>query len=319
MKHLKLVCAVLLAVPSLFAQHEVQLKFSCRNAQTEFQQGEVITALNGTNYKVSAMAFYVSRVELVHDGGQVTQVDTNEVFYINFLDPVASLGTYDVESVEGIRFMVGVPEYLNHLDISQYPEGHPLGFHNPSMHWGWAAGYIHFLMNGFGDNNNDGDPTFSYQLNCLGDENVQYVDLATTALTHQDGVKEVMLICNLDQWLRNTDPATTGPVHGSDGVNAMVMSNVSIYPVFVSPQNAAVSELQTIDVRVARKGTEVTVSWDEAIVQSYRLSDASGRVLESGACVSKQLKFDQLPSGVQLLQLYSDAYLPVGSVKWVSP
>lgn len=302
-----------------FSQNEVYTRFVFQNENQPFSLNEVITAHNGVSYRVENMAFFMSRVEIVHDGNQVTALDTNDVFYVNHNAPVIDLGEYAITNIEAIRFDVGVPPHLNHLDISQYPEHHPLSYHDPSMHWGWAAGYIHMLMNGWGDDNNDGVPSVSYQLNCLGDENVYTVEVATTATILADGSREIVLLCNVDQWLRNSDPATTGAVHGSNGINAIVMNNLTIYPVFVSPANAAVSEKETMPVTVAQSASSVLVSWNVPLAVSYRLVDAEGRILEQGECNGQSLQFSDMHSGLHVVQLVSDQSVVVGTAKWIVP
>jgi hypothetical protein len=318
---MKVLYTALLAlfVTGAFSQNLIQTRFVFQNGNQPFLLNEVITAHNGVNYRVENMAFFMSRVELVHDGGQVTALDTNDVFYVNYNTPVVDLGEYGITTIEAIRFDVGVPPHLNHLDISQYPEHHPLSYHDPSMHWGWAAGYIHMLMNGWGDDDNDGVPNVTYQLNCLGDENVFTVEVATTATVLEDGSREIVLLCNVDQWLRNSNPATTGSAHGSNGINAVVMNNLTIYPVFVSPANAAVTEKETMPVTVAQTDGSVTVSWDVPLAQSYRLVDTDGRVLEQGECNGQSVKFSNLRPGLHVVQLVSDQSVVVGTAKWIVP
>lgn len=125
-----LACLTFLAGNTVSAQVPVSVGFSFHNAGQPFALNETITAYNGVDYSVQSMAFYMSRVQIIHDGNQVISLDTNEVFYINFVSPAVNLGSFNVTNLEGIRFDVGVPVYLNHLDISQYPEHHPLSFHH---------------------------------------------------------------------------------------------------------------------------------------------------------------------------------------------
>src|SRR3989338_6604308 len=155
---------------SITAQNFVRTSFLFRNEGQPFSLNETITAYNGIDYNIQSMAFYMSRVKITHDGGQITALDTNEVYYVNFNVPEIILGSFPISQVEAITFEVGVPEYMNHLDISLYPEHHALSFHDPSMHWGWASGYMHMVMNGKGDDNGDGTPTTAYELNCLRSE-----------------------------------------------------------------------------------------------------------------------------------------------------
>ena len=301
------------------AQNFVRTSFLFHNEGQPFVLNETITAYNGTDYSIQSMAFYMSRVKITHDGGQVTALDTNEVYYVNFNSPEIILGNFAISQVEAITFDVGVPEHLNHLDISLYPPFHPLGFQDPTMHWGWASGYMHMVMNGKGDDNNDGTPTVFYELNCLGDGNVPTATINTTATISQNGTRTIFLICNVDQWLRGTDPATTGAMHGSDGINITVMDNVENYPVFESPATASLTEKEQIAISVSQSETGTQLSWTAAHVANYRLLDTDGRVLEQGGSKEQSLLFTELSSGLHVVQLFNEKSGLIGTAKWIVP
>ena len=310
---------IVLCSASLSAQNFVRTSFLFHNAGQPFGLNETITAYNGVDYSVQSMAFFMSRVKITHDGGQVTALDTNEVYYVNFNVPEIILGSFNISQVESITFDVGVPEYLNHLDISQYPIHHPLAFHDPTMHWGWAAGYMHMVMNGKGDDNNDGSPTVAYELNCLGDDNVPTATITTTATVNPDNSRTIFLICNVDEWLRETDPATTGAMHGSNGVNATVMSNVENHPVFTSPATASLVGKEQINISISQSSVGTELSWIDSHVVSYRLLDADGRVLDQGESNGQQLLFTELSSGLHIVQLMNDKSGLIGTAKWIVP
>lgn len=317
----KFVTALLLAGISVSAsaQNFVRTSFLFQNEGQPFALNETITAYNGVDYSIQSMAFYMSRIRITHDGGQVTALDTNEVYYVNFNVPEIILGSFNISNVEAITFDVGVPEYLNHLDISLYPEHHPLSFHDPSMHWGWQAGYMHMVMNGKGDDNSDGVPTAAYELNCLGDGNVPTASITTTATVNQDNSRTIFLICNVDQWLRGSDPATTGAMHGSNGINATVMANVETYPVFTSPATASLIGKEQITINIAQSSAGTALSWTDSHVTGYRLLDADGRVLEQGDSNTQELFFAELSSGLHIVQLMNDKNGLIGTAKWIVP
>ncbi len=320
MKHLFTLLAATIPAFAAQSQSEVSVKFAFMNEEQPFALNETITSLGGVDYNVQDVAFYISRIEVVHDGGQVLELDTNTVLYVNHPHNSVELGELNLTNIEGIRFMVGVPMYLNHLDISQYPENHPLSYQSPPMHWGWSAGYMHFIITGNGDNNGDGTPTEMFQLHCLGDNNTQAVDITTVATVYQDGSQEIILNVNIDQWLEGFNPGTVGTHHGSNGVNAAAMDNVTDNPVFTSPVNASVTETDLIDVRVAQQTTATIVSWDEQVkAATYRLTNAEGRVIASGTCAGAELRFEDLTTGLHFVQLFSGKQNLLGTAKWIVP
>jgi hypothetical protein len=308
----------LVGLGNAYAQDSIFAKIVFHNQAQTFALNEVITAQNGADYTVESMAFFMSRVQLIHDGGQVITLDTNEVFYVNFNSPLVFLGLHDITDFEAIRFDVGVPIYLNHLDISQYPEGHPLSYHTPVMHWGWSAGYMHMVMNGFGDANEDGQFTDFYQLNCLGDYNVHIVEVETGTTSYPGDIQHIVLICNVDEWLRGSDPQTTGPAHGSTGINQIVMNNLEDYPVFVAPANASLSEKEQLPVQVAQSEKEITLTWGDTKAGSFRMLNAEGKTISQGKC-SDKLTFTGLESGWHIVQLFSEKNTLLGTAKWIVP
>ena len=319
MKKITVFFLLLLTIGSIKAQNPIYTKFVFQNGNQSFLLDEAIPAANGINYSVHSMAFYVSRVEIIHDGNQVLVLDSNDVFYVNYNAPEIYLGDFNITNVEGIRFQVGVPEHLNHLDISQYPEGDPLSFQDPSMHWGWSSGYMHMIMNGKGDTDNDGVTEAAYELNCLGDLNTPFTEVMTTATVYPDNKRQIVLLCHVDEWLRGTNPATTGILHGSTGLNITVMHNVESHPVFTSPATASIIGQDAIELSVAQLDASVLVSWEDADVATYRLIDAEGKLIQQGNCLDHQLSFTDLTAGMHLLQLFTDKNSVIGTARWITP
>lgn len=308
------------AFSAVAQQVPVRLTFFFHNAGEQIVMEQDMPSLNGVVYKIEDIAFYVSKVRIVHDGGQETAIDSVYLFNDRMTDIV--LENLAVDEIEGIRFMVGVPQELNHLDINQYPEGHPLSYQSPSMFWGWSAGYMHFIMSGYGDSNNDGvsDNNNYYQLHCTGDENTQDVEVSTVANLHPDGTRQIILFVNVDQWLEGADPATTGPQHGNTGINQDVMENVQLNPVFVAPANAGLKDEEQLQLNVYQSGKETTVTWDENVAaSSYSLVAPDGKILRAGNCSQSSLSFTDLSSGMHVLRIQGPKNTLLGSVKWIVP
>jgi hypothetical protein len=321
MLRLLLLSGLLLPALVSHAQVPVRLSMNLKNAGEPLVTGQPMPALNGVAYQIDDIAFYVSKVVIVHDGGQEHAIDSVYLFSDHSTDIL--LDSIDLTAVEGIRFMVGVPQELNHQDISQYASDHPLSYQSPSMFWGWSAGYMHFIMDGYGDGNNDGQPDNShpFQLHCLGDANTQDVIINAPATVLPDGARIIVLLVNVDQWIEGTDPAATGIVHGSDGVNQQVMENVQQNPVFVSPQNAGISEPEKqAEITIALQGGGAFVSWkSEVPASSYDLTGTDGRILRSGSCNSSSVLLSGLGSGMHIVRLYGPGKSILGSAKWINP
>jgi hypothetical protein len=117
-------------------------------------------AWNGKTFKLDHFDYYVSNVQLTYDGGQTVLIDS--VFLVEPQSHTLLLGNFNLSQIEKINFMVGVPKPRNlqsgsqAIDISLYPENHPLSFQSPTMYWGWQFGYMHMIIGGYADDNGDG-------------------------------------------------------------------------------------------------------------------------------------------------------------------
>ena len=64
------------------------------------------------------------------------------------------------------------------MDPASYPSSHPLAPKNPSMHWGWAAGYRFIAFEGFGGSTS-GAVTNNFQIHTIDDSNYKTVSMNT--------------------------------------------------------------------------------------------------------------------------------------------
>ncbi len=95
----------------------------------------------GMSFEVDRLEYYISGISLLHDGGQIIEIE-DLYLLVDASEPTeVVLGSYDISSLEGIQFSVGVDEDVNHEDPALWASDHPLAPQNPSMHWGWSAGY----------------------------------------------------------------------------------------------------------------------------------------------------------------------------------
>ena len=265
------------------AQLDVYLDFPPRVAGNYLTLNTDVESLNGVTMNITYFNYYISNVHIIHDGGQ--NLDLSDTVFIVKTDAHSLfLGNLNVTNIESITFGVGVPQDVNHADISQYALENPLSWQDPSMHWGWTSGYKFMLCDGYGDSNNDGSADALFQLHNLGDANYKNVSMAvvpTVFPTHTT----IVIDCNLDEWLFGVNPGSVGVHHGTTGVNTSVMNNVNSRPVFTLPGNAGIETPTETAGTLSYSISDETVSFVWADVQdvsSYKMIDLSGRVLEAG-------------------------------------
>jgi hypothetical protein len=131
---------------TISAQKDVYVYFRPLFQNAAFGLNQQVQSENGNVFELEHMKFYMSEIEIIHDGGQVIVFDSINVRLVDITSPYVFLGNLPITNLEGIRFGVGVPAEINHLDIAKYPEDHPLSFQTPSMHWGWNAGLTMFQI-----------------------------------------------------------------------------------------------------------------------------------------------------------------------------
>ncbi|MCJ8290884.1 MAG: hypothetical protein HRT58_13900 [Crocinitomicaceae bacterium] len=265
------------------AQTDVVLHFPPKVGGNDLVQNTIVQSLGGVDMSIDYFNYYISNVHIIHDGGQDLNL-SDTVFIVKIEDHTLDLGMLDVTNIESIDFGVGVPQSVNHADISQYTEDNPLSWQSPSMHWGWSSGYKLLLVNGFGDSNNDGTPDELMQIHSLGDANYKYVSMAVIPTVSATNIT-IVINCNLDEWLFGVDPGSVGVHHSTTGVNASVMNNVDNRPVFTLPGNASLDNSLEASgtITYAIIGESISFKWkDVQNVDNFRLIDLTGKEIDAG-------------------------------------
>lgn len=210
---------------SLIAQTGVTLHMHQKLGEQPFALDETATAPGEYAFQVTRMQYYVSEIKLIHDGGQVTPVTDLYLLVSAEKDDQFDLGSFAVENIEGIEFSIGVDEAHNHLDPAVYPSNHPLAPQNPSMHWGWTAGYRFIALEGKSSNN--GGSTFpdDFQIHTLGDVNYETVTLTLQGFLNQ-GQLHIHIDANYTQTLKGINVQGGLYSHSETGASALLAKNM---------------------------------------------------------------------------------------------
>ena len=179
MRFLLSVCLFFSFVIVSKGQVDVSIHMHQKLGDQPFTYNSIVQLPAGYYIKATWLAYYISEVKLIHDGGEVTPV-TDQYFLISPAhDSILELGSFDISILEGIEFSLGVDSAHNHLDPASYPASHPLSPQNPSMHWGWAAGYRFIAFEGLAGATS-GAVNNNYQIHTIGDVNYKNVTLNTS-------------------------------------------------------------------------------------------------------------------------------------------
>jgi hypothetical protein len=206
---------------NLYAQplpQSLTLQFLPYMGATPMVLGETTaTDNNGTPYIISRAQFYVSNIELIHDGGQILPL-TNTYLLVNANQTNYPIGEYAINTLEAVRFKVGIDATTNHADPTLYPSGHPLALQTPSMHWGWAGGYRFVALEG-----QTADASSSFQYHALGDEFLTSVEVPLNLSASSTGIT-APLYTDYAKFMEGL--YLMGNVHGGGHFIEVLMSNI---------------------------------------------------------------------------------------------
>ncbi|AKQ69090.1 hypothetical protein A176_006002 [Myxococcus hansupus] len=145
---------------------DVAIPFEARVGSEPFACGRTYTGVGttGTTYEPMDLRVYLHDIRLVTaDGDEVALTLTEDrrwqtqgTALLDFADKSGQctqgteatnlriVGTVPEGSYTGLRFKLGVPETLNHLDVSTAPA--PLN--DTSLYWSWRSGYLYTRIEG---------------------------------------------------------------------------------------------------------------------------------------------------------------------------
>lgn len=251
---------------------------------------------DGNLIRFSRADYYLSELELTDGTTDEPLTDLYLLVKSNITEYY--LGTTDLSSITSIKFGLGVPEAINHLDPASYPAEHPLMHQAPDMHWGWSAGYKFAVLEGTTDNNGDGVTNATVQLHCLGDDHYQdNINLETFAVQSND---TIYLKINVDHkgWIKQIDVPASGVLHGTYPQTIQLLNNSTESPVFrpYSPVGIAENTKRSFafaDYTLPFAPT-IRYSFENQKTVDITISDISGRTIETAGNLRPQGEFNVL-------------------------
>ncbi len=309
MRNLLIIMCLSLATLS-WSQKNVFLNLEPLFGSQAFDLNQTFVGNDGIAVKIDHFNYYLSEVKLFHDNGLQTNLDS-DIWLVTPEQTSIYLGYINLNQIDSINFTVGVPKRYNTQagalaqDISAYPDIHPLSFQSPSMYWGWAFGYMHMIIGGMADNNNDNMPNAYFELHNLGNNNQQNIALPCIQ-TNIGNQIDLNYICHVDRWLQQIPLANIGVVHGEAGLNQQILQNVISQDVFTLSANASLSERPAAVVTWIQNENEGTLAAaDNLTLQNYHLYNSAGQLFttEVLGSATARIALEQLSAGLYLLKV----------------
>ena len=232
----------------------------------------------GNPFKLNRIEYYMDEIILVHDGGSS---DTAAALALvdGFSETSLNLGTFTVDSLESIRFAIGVNASLNHLDPTTYNPNHPLAPKSPSMHWGWTAGYRFIAAEGMGGS------TFNqiFEFHGLGDGNYAHLTLPTLGTPVGSDTLLITITANYNELFRGINLGS-GPIsHGETGGAAQTLHNINNYVFTSSEGNASMGLTEkTPVVGIYPNPSNGQFIIESSVAGTYEVLDVQGRKIMKG-------------------------------------
>lgn len=253
----------------------------------------------GNSFKLNRIQYYVDEIILIHDGGSIdtadalTLVDGFNVTSIN-------LGMFTLDSLESLRFAVGVNASLNHLDPTTYNPSHPLAPKSPSMHWGWTSGYRFIAAEGLSGS------AFSqiFEFHGLGDGNYAHLTLPTSGTPVGSDTLIINITADYNELFRGINLGS-GPIsHGETGGAAQTLHNMNNYVFTSSEGNAAMSLTENTSVTAIYPNPSNGIfTIESSKAGNYEILDVLGRKIIEGNLSEGRTEVNLTARGMFLLRM----------------
>lgn len=308
---------VLLLSGSLSAQTNVYLKINHKMGDSAFAFNQNTETPEADPFKFRRLEYYISKIILVHDGGQMTEI-TNTWLHVKGNIPVnALLGSHTITTLEEIRFSFGVQKEVNHLDPSSYPPSHPLAPKSPSMHWGWEAGYRFIALEGSGGPNRDQN----VELHSVGDAIYMQTKIPTAG-TKVGNDLTIELNADYTQALKDIETKAGVVIHADD-LQAFDMNLNFVKHVFTSSEgNSAVLSTSAITPSQAvlypnpTQGSSTLLFKEGMTPTAIRIYDQQGKCVDRYEQITEELVLKPQSAGFYVIALEYDG-IETRSIKWV--
>lgn len=280
----KILCLFLASIMIMEAQAQKNVTLSITHKLGANNFAFNTTAQNDLmqNFRITRVNYYISGIEIVHDGGISTPVPNKYILAKDSNNVSELLGSFDVTNVEGIKFSIGVESPTNNADPSLQPPGSPLALQEPSMHWGWAAGYRFVALEGkTGANFNT-----TFELHGFGNANYFQQTVSAPGVVNGNNIT-INLDADYTQALKGIN-VTSGPI--KHGVNQEDLDMLKNFRAVVFKAGSGPTSITNVSVdkniRIypnPNKGNiHIDLSKSSNSISHYKLMSMTGNVIESG-------------------------------------
>ncbi len=312
MRTILLTLSLFTIITCVQAQVDVSIHMHQKLGAQPFAYNSIVQTAAGYYIKVSRLQYYISEVKLIHDGGQITPVTDSFYLVTPSKDSILELGNFNVTNLESIEYSLGVDPGHNHLDPVSYPSTHPLAPKNPTMHWGWTAGYRFIAFEGFGGATS-GTVTNNYQIHTVDDSNYKTVTLPTSGEV-EEGHLAIHVSADYLKMFESINAQNGLISHAATGASKKQMENMQSI-VFTAENTTSTTSPEfevTLSMSPNPSNGSIMVSYDLSGYNNTEMlfSDLSGRIVSKRDVPNVTTNYPlqlSIPNGIYLVSITSDA------------
>ena len=245
MNHLFTFLFALTLSTSMFAQtKEVIIKMNHLYNGTPFTIDSTYEVDGGVAIEFSRMEFYLHINSLVNTNNESVELDDSYIL-VNPEQNNYSLGNHEISDINTLLFHIGVSPEVNHNDPASLENTHPLAPQQPSMHWGWAAGYRFIAIEAMLDKDQDGILEAVIQYHAVDDAYYTSLSISDASVETETSIT-FHLDVNYDKMFENINTSNAGVFHGSYQQNQSLIDNIAENNVFSVTENLSIEEVNTL-------------------------------------------------------------------------
>ncbi|PKL80654.1 MAG: hypothetical protein CVV25_03900 [Ignavibacteriae bacterium HGW-Ignavibacteriae-4] len=303
---------ILILTTSASMSTEINLNFDFNVDGKEFKKNEVYTNTNGIKFKVTRFEYYMCGFEL-------NEKPLNLYLLVDGDYPNYSLGDNDINELSkiGMSFGVKIEDNIG-KDPNMYSPFHALGPKDPSMHWGWNAGYRFWAIEGLSDPDGDGQFDKSFQYHILGDESFRSLSFDLNAIK-TDGAINVEIDFNLQKLLAPIDMTQFGIFHdfynNSKEIRDLVDNIIPSGAISIKSTSSVESNENNIEL-YPNPTTNYLKVGQEYLNSNYSIIALDGNLVQAGTINNSQINLENLISGTYLIRI-SDSKGKINMAKFV--
>ncbi|UTW62564.1 hypothetical protein KFE98_21630 [bacterium SCSIO 12741] len=211
-------------------QGDLELAFDFQVNGQALEYNKTFQTVDQKYVSFSRVQFYASGINGWADSTHSPKHDLSDVYLlVNPDNKTYSIGKMDPGAYVATYFSFGVDSLTNNTKQPvDFEQGHPLGFQDPNMHWGWRAMYQFIKLEGKFDSDGDQIPDLDFEYHIGADQYYQQLVFWDKPFTIEVGnTTQMEIVMDCGMFLNGVDIVANPTSHSTDATSNAIMANTS--------------------------------------------------------------------------------------------